>query len=76
MVGLACFLGSIRAMTRRWGREEMGKKAVVRTSVTHWRAQPFSRLWWKWRLRPKNLATSSKVTGGGIAHVVKRTAKL
>lgn len=31
--GLACFLGAIQAMAKRLGKEEMGKKAVVHTSV-------------------------------------------
>jgi organic hydroperoxide reductase OsmC/OhrA len=29
----ACFLGAIQAMARRLGKEEMGKKAIVHTSV-------------------------------------------
>jgi hypothetical protein len=31
--GLACLLGAIQAVAKRLGKEEMGKKAVVHTSV-------------------------------------------
>lgn len=33
LAGLACFLGAIQALAKRMGKEEMGKKAVVHTSV-------------------------------------------
>ena len=33
LVGLACFLGAIQAVAKGLGKEEMGKKAVVHTTV-------------------------------------------
>ena len=33
LVGLACFFGAIQAVAKGLGKEEMGKKAVVHTTV-------------------------------------------
>ena len=33
LVGLACFLGAIQAVAKGLGKEEMGKKVVIHTTV-------------------------------------------